>query len=270
MDKQLYEYKDIAENYDSFLKVMLEDEFYDGYYDGYQEFYLRLAEKYGDKGIIDIACGTGAVLLNLAEKGFDIDGTDLSEAMVDIATRKAKEKGLKLNIFAADMAQLKSNRQYSLAIIARGGFMNLLTPQLQRQALLSIKDNLLPNGILTFSTFCPNVIYQYEEMNRAEDDFKFKLEYVNAQGNKEKIYNTITYNQETQVTTEIWKIDTIDKNGDVINTRTRNFSLRQTYKTEMEYLIELCGFEIVDVYGDYYETPATNNTLIWVLKKKND
>lgn len=268
MGKLLYEYEDVAENYDSFLNAMLEKDFYEGYYDGYKEFYLKLAQKYGEGGIIDIACGTGAVLLSLAEKGFDIDGTDLSSAMVEIAKKNAEKKGLNLDIFAANMAELKSNRKYSLAIIARGGFMNLLTPELQRQALMSIKDNLKPNGILTFNTFCPDVKIQYEQLDKPTDKFTFNLEYINAQGNRERIYNSSSYNQESQITSEVWKFETIDEENNVIKTRFREFKLRQTYKMEMEYLIELCGFEIVNIYGDYHENPATNNTLIWVLRKK--
>ena len=40
--------------------------------------------------MIDIACGTGAVLLYLAEHGIMADGTDLSEAMCRVADKKAK------------------------------------------------------------------------------------------------------------------------------------------------------------------------------------
>lgn len=41
----------------------------------------------------DIACGTGAVLLYLAQHGIFADGTDLSEAMCRVADEKAKKAG---------------------------------------------------------------------------------------------------------------------------------------------------------------------------------
>ena len=47
----------------------------------------------------DIACGTGAVLLYLADNGIMADGTDLSEAMCRLCSEKAKSKGYNLNIF---------------------------------------------------------------------------------------------------------------------------------------------------------------------------
>ena len=135
----LHDYKDVAENYDRYLDVMYSE--HDNY-EGFQDFYLALAKEYGAGGAIDIACGTGAVLLHLAQAGIDIDGTDLSEAMCDVARDKAERMGLDLNIFPANMTDFKSERKYSLAIIARSGFMHLLTPELQRAALLNIRENL--------------------------------------------------------------------------------------------------------------------------------
>ena len=54
----LHDYKDVAENYDRYLEVMFAN---NDAYEGFQEFYLELARKYGQNGVVDIACGTGAV-----------------------------------------------------------------------------------------------------------------------------------------------------------------------------------------------------------------
>ncbi len=68
-----------------------------------KRFYSHLlkhpfAREYGKDGVIDIACGTGAVLLHFAEHGIYVDGTDLSEAMCRVAAEKAKNKDFDLNI----------------------------------------------------------------------------------------------------------------------------------------------------------------------------
>ena len=48
--------------------------------------------------------------------------------------------------------------------------------------------------------------------------------------------------------------------------------MRQTYRQEMYYLAELCGFEVQALYQDYEFDPAEEDrcqhNLIWVLKKK--
>ena len=79
----LHDYKDVAENYDRYLDVMYSE--HDNY-EGFQDFYLELARQYGSGGTIDIACGTGGVLLYLAEKGIDIDGTDIKVTNSGVTT----------------------------------------------------------------------------------------------------------------------------------------------------------------------------------------
>ena len=57
----------------------------------------------------------------------------------------------------------------------------------------------------------------------------------------------------------------------MISKRVRPVTMRQTYRQEMKWLIELCGFELVDVYSDYKWTKADENiagNLIWVMRKK--
>ncbi len=261
----LHDYKDVAENYDRYLDVMYRE--HDNY-EGFQDFYLDLAKEYGSYGVIDIACGTGAVLLYLAERGIDIDGIDLSEAMCDVARDKAESKGLHLNIFPGNMTDFKSDRKYSLAIIARSGFMHLLTPELQRKALLNICDHLTEDGIVTLNTFAPYPPFQAEQMKTTENDYTYRLEYINSEGNREKIYNAISYDPRTQIMSGNWKFETYDDAGNKIAERIRPLKMRQTYKQELLYLIELCGFEVVQIYGDYHRSTAETGNYIWILKKK--
>ena len=47
--------------------------------------------------------------------------------------------------------------------------------------------------------------------------------------------------------------------------------MRQTYRQEMKYLLELTGYKIVNVYGGYHkETGAASaNNVIWCVQKKD-
>ena len=180
----LHDYQDVAQNYDLYLDAMYKEQ---DNHAGFLDFYLEFAKEYGKDGIIDIACGTGAVILHLAEHGIIADGTDLSEAMCRVANEKARSRGFALNIFPANMTDFKSERKYSCAIIARSGFMHLLTPELQRAALLNIRENLIDGGMLTFNTFDPHPCFQAQQMNTKDTDFTFRLEYVNSQGKRENL-----------------------------------------------------------------------------------
>ena len=135
----LHDYRDVAQNYDRYLEVMYEKE---NAHKGFQEFYLSFAKKYGSGGVVDIACGTGAVLLYLAEHGIMADGSDVSEEMCNVCGKKAKNLGYNLNLYPANMINFHSDRKYSLEIIARSGFMHLSTPQDQKSALLNLREQL--------------------------------------------------------------------------------------------------------------------------------
>ena len=269
LPQDLHDYNDVAENYDLYLEAMYSNE---DNHAGFQEFYLEFAKAYGKDGVIDIACGTGAVLLYLAEHGIDADGTDLSEAMCRVAEEKAKAKGFNLNIFSSNMTSFESDRKYSCAIIARSGFMHLLTPELQREALLNIRENLTDGGMLTFNTFDPHPFFQAQQMKTKDTDFAFRLEYTNKQGKCERIYNAISYNPHTQIMSGNWKFETLDDNGTVIEERIRPVKMRQTYRQEMKYLLELTGYEIVNVYGGYHKESGecSAKNVIWCVRKKSN
>lgn len=272
----LHDYKDVAENYDRYTEAIFAPE--DEIDKGFQEFYFNLAEKYGSGGVVDIACGTGAVLLYLAERGVDVDGTDLSEEMCKVAESKAEKLSLKLNIYPADMTEFSSGRKYSLAIIARSGFLHLPDSELQQKALLNIREQLEPGGILTFNTFDPWPSIQAQQMSTAQDDYSLRVEYLNNEGKRERIYNAIGYNPYTQQMFGNWKFETLDDAGNVISERIRPLLMRQTYRSEVFLLAKLCGFEVTDIYRGYhgdredlndpFSASKHRGSLIWILKKK--
>ena len=273
----LHDFSDVAENYDSYLEAMYRD--FDAH-EGFQEFYLQLAKKYGEGGVLDVACGTGAVLLYLAQHGVIADGTDLSNEMCRVSTKKAAAMNLNLRIFPGNMTSFDAGRKYSLIIIARSGFMHLPDQKSQRAALENFNRHLEAGGILTLNTFDPWPSVQAQQMETKADDYSFRLEYINNQGKREKIYTAISYNPWTQIMSGNWKFETYDEAGNVIAERIRPLTMRQTYRWEVFLLAELCGFEVVDIYrgykgdkedlGDPDSAAKYQSNLIWILKKMKD
>ncbi len=104
-------------------------------------------------------------------------------------------------------------------------------------------------------------------MKSNQDEYYLRSEYTNHEGKKERIYNAATYDYITQIMHGSWKFETLDDNGNIIDTRVRPLAMRHTYRQEMEYLFELCGYEIVTVYNDYCYGEAKDN-FIWMVRKK--
>ena len=157
-------------------------------------------------------------------------------------------------------------------------FMHLPDQALQIAALKNLREQLLPGGILTLNTFDPWPPIQAVQMQTSPDDYSFRLEYVNRDGNREKIYNAISYNPYTQQMSGNWKFVEYNDQDEIIGERIRPLLMRQTTRWEMFLLAQLCGFEVLDIYRGYkgdkedLKDPSSasryQSNLIWILKRK--
>jgi 2-polyprenyl-3-methyl-5-hydroxy-6-metoxy-1,4-benzoquinol methylase len=95
----LHDYADVAQNCDRFLPEVVND----AYLKGFEEFHLSLAGKYGKDGVLDIACGMGALTIPLVKAGYDVTALDLSAPMVEVTRDKLQVEGLKTDVFVANM-----------------------------------------------------------------------------------------------------------------------------------------------------------------------
>ena len=86
-----------------------------------------------------------------------------------------------------------------------------------------------------------------------------------------KIYNALSYDPHTQTMSGNWKFETLDDKGNTVEERVRPLKMRQTYRQEIKYLLELTGYEIVNVYGGYHKEPrdCSSENVIWCVRKNN-
>ncbi|MCL2646066.1 MAG: class I SAM-dependent methyltransferase [Phycisphaerales bacterium] len=251
----------VATDYDCFVHD------FHGNSDGFVEFHLSLADKYGQDGILDIACGTGALTIPLLQSGYDVTALDLSAEMVEATRKKTEKNNLRADLFVANMADFDIDRKFSLAIIARSGFMYLLTAQEQRLALLNIRRHLTDGGVLTLNTFQPHPIMQAESMKASPGEYYPRAEYVNREGKNTRILYAAVYDHIAQIMRGSWIFETLDSAGNVVDARTYPQVTRHTYRQEMEHLFELCGYDILNVHNNY-RCDAAKDIFIWVVRKK--
>jgi len=75
------------------------------------------------------------------------------------------------------------------------------------------------------------------------------------------------YDIESQIMSGNYKFIEYDINDNIIAERIRPLKMRQSYKQELKYLIELCGFRIVKIYGDYHFSEEPSMAYVWLLQK---
>ncbi|WP_340113480.1 class I SAM-dependent methyltransferase [Maribellus mangrovi] len=90
--------------------------------------------------VIDIACGTGAQLFDLAQKAATVTGIDLSESMVKFAARNAEKRNISNASFqVADATDLSGfyGQKFDVAILSMA--LHQFSPELQEPILSEIK-----------------------------------------------------------------------------------------------------------------------------------
>jgi SAM-dependent methyltransferase len=263
----LHDFSDVAENYDRYLPC-----FPGGDTQAVVDFHLELAQQYGQQGILDIGCGTGATLLPLIQQGYTVTGLDLSAAMLTVLERKLTglppETRQRATLVCANMTRFSLPKPVSLTIVPRSAFMHLLTPGDQEQSLRTISQHLTPGGILSLNTFDPDYTRIAANLKGSHPTPNLRAEYTNFRGNKERVSEVIEYDPASQVMGGIWIFEEFNPAGELLERRERPLHMRWTFETEMRHLLRLCGFEVLEVYSSYRKDPRRyGGGLLWVARK---
>jgi SAM-dependent methyltransferase len=118
-------------------------------------FYVREA-KNARGPVLEVACGTGRILLALMREGIDVTGIDLSEGMLERLREKAKAAGLAPKAFRADMRDFSLGKEFSLIIVPYRSFLHLKDDQSRKSALAAFRRHLSQNGRLILHTYNPS------------------------------------------------------------------------------------------------------------------
>ena len=111
--------------------------------------------------VVELGCGTGSFTLEMAKRGYDIMGIDLSSEMLDIARRKSVDAGSDLMFLEQDMRELDL---YCTAgtIVSVCDSINYLTEDSDVIDCFKLVNNFLfPGGIFIFDF---NTVYKYKEV----------------------------------------------------------------------------------------------------------
>src|SRR5215210_3067151 len=116
-------------------------------------YFQRIIERYGQPAL-DVACGTGRLLIPYLRAGLDVDGCDISEDMLALCLERAEREGLSPNLYAQAMHELDVPRRYRTILVC-GGFGLGGNREQDLEALRRLHEHLEPGGILIFDNEVP-------------------------------------------------------------------------------------------------------------------
>jgi SAM-dependent methyltransferase len=112
----------------------------------------------GGERVLDMACGTGRHSHELARRGFDVVGVDISPDLLAIAEADAEAESLSATFLAADLRELDFDREFDLVLNLNDGAIGYFeTEEENHRTFEVIAAALRPEGRNLLQL--PNVLY---------------------------------------------------------------------------------------------------------------
>ena len=127
-------------------------------YDAWCDFLLSCLATYGkvSRGlppeceVLDLACGTGAIALRLAARGYDVVGVDLSAEMLTVARERAQTQGQDVLWLQQDMRAFELYGTVEAAFCCLDSLNYLLTRDDWEKTFSLLHNYIEPHGLLIF------------------------------------------------------------------------------------------------------------------------
>lgn len=240
-----------------------------GEVDFYRELIVHSPLK--NYGMLEIACGTGRIALQLAQEGIDITGLDLSPELLGVA--REKSKGMpNVRWVLGDMRRFDIGKKFGCVIIPGHSFQFMNTPDEQVQCLEEIKRHLVADGLLVVHLDHQDFRWLAGLLDRKERIFE-RNPVLTHPTTKQKFRLAYAWSLEpsTQTATVDLNWEEIGENGDVVQVwEMEPMRLHCVFRFEMEHLLKRVGLSIEAVYGDFFKNELRDGSkdMIWLARNK--
>lgn len=217
-------------------------------------------EQYGIGGrkVLDLACGTGEMTVELAQHGFDVTGVDLSDEMLLVANEKAVKLGLSIPLFQQNMAELEGLGQFDCVTIFCDSLNYLRNEEDIVKTFSRVHEHLKDGGLFLFDV---HSIYKMEEIFR-DNTFAVNGEEVSY------IWDCFPGEEPYSVEHDLSFFVRDDKSG--LYDRFDELHYQRTYPVEQyKKWLEQAGFTVSEILADLEDAPLVAETerILFVASK---
>lgn len=228
-------------------------------------FFLKETETF--KGnILELMCGTGRVSIPLLEAGREMTCVDYSKGMLDAFSRKVRNKNYKVDLVQMDVTNLNLKRKFGLILLPFHSITEILSRDLQYQALKSISSHLEKDGVFILTLQNPvKRLIQADGQTRILGKFPLDI-------NRQMVISyTNQYNPLDKTISGFQFYEIFDSANILIEKRLLEIAFMPISDSELKNMIKDLGLEIIVTYGDYsYQQfdEETSNFMVYKIIKK--
>ena len=221
-----------------------------------------IADLLADNGIkggilLDLACGTGTLSVEMSKKGFEVIGVDSSADMLSVAMNNAYEAERNILFLCQPMQQLDLYGTINAAICTLDS-INHLTDEADVQATFD-KVSLFtePGGIFIFDV---NTVFKHREI-LADNTFVYDMDdvYCVWQNSLDSVTDTVQID-----------LDIFEQVDDGVYERMQESFCERAYPLPLlKEMLKKSGFETVAVYDELTrEEPKENSERLFIVARK--
>jgi SAM-dependent methyltransferase len=228
---------------------------------------------------LDVACGTGRLLIPYLHEGLDVDGCDVSADMIALCRERAGREGLSPTLRVQAMHELDMHRRYRTIYVC-GGFGLGASGDECEEALRRMHEHLEPGGTLVFDKEPPYV-----------DDWTWPYWATSKRGELPHPFpdsgtrRTASDGTEYEIRGRIVDIDPLAqrvtlemcgyrwRDGSLIeqDKRAHVLSMTELFPDQIRGMLERAGFSEIEMRGDHAdEEPTRDTTSIVFMARKPD
>jgi SAM-dependent methyltransferase len=211
--------------------------------------YLEVAAEEQPDAILEIGCGTGRVMIPLADKGYRVHGVDNSEAMLEIAEKyrqRSPERQANMVLHHADIHTAQFDQKFDLVLLTYNALMHFHGQEAQMNVMARLREMMTDDGLLIIDLPNAGEVFATQETNA----LTFERTFLEPLSGNQVLQMSHSYLDRTsQIFRVTWIYDEMMADGQVKRT-SAPLVLYYYFYPEVRHLLERNGFEVEAVYGD--------------------
>jgi SAM-dependent methyltransferase len=238
-------------------------------------FWRELVTRYTPRRVLELACGSGRIgleLLNISGD-FELEGLDIEPAMLAAYARKLEREPAavrqRVTLHKGDMSSytLPHKGTFDLILLPFNSICHLYEIEQQLDAFKNTYEHLAPSGRFVVDTFLPDIDYLSNALNRPSNVYlEDEIEGRNDEFTM-LLYTTRKYDQIEQLQHITWTHEKFFETGESERYLTR-LDMHIFFPRELQLLFLSSGFAIEAIYGGYDWKPFGKGTRQIVVGRK--
>ena len=207
--------------------------------------------------LLDLACGTGTLSVEMSKRGYEVIGVDASGEMLSIAMNNAAESEQSIMFLCQTMQELDLYGTINAAICTLDSINHLTDEEDVQAAFDKVSLFTEPGGIFVFDI---NTIYKHRNI-LADNTFVYDLDdvYCVWQNTLDKSSDTVQID-----------LDIFEEIEEGIYERMQESFCERAYPlSDIKSMLTKAGFETVAVYDELsHDAPQENSERLFVIARK--